>query len=87
MMPYTSWYDFSDRNTWYVDAECTIGTLIMDQVRYVKNKLGPGAMAVGKLQTDGDGRIFSEGIWQGPISLKREDMPRAKAKMYFLAQG
>jgi hypothetical protein len=56
----SSYYDFSDRATWFKDKALTEVAEDRADVRYVANKSGPGMFEVDGLQLDEDGRYYIE---------------------------
>ena len=52
------WIDFNDRDTWFQDRELTVPALYREDVRYVKNKVGPGYVEVDSLDYDEQGRYY-----------------------------
>ena len=56
----TCWYDFNDKSTWFQDDALTVPALRQEDVRYVKNKVGPGYVRVERLETDSHGRYYRD---------------------------
>jgi len=56
----STWIDFSDKDTWFKDPELTIFAIYPEDVRYVKNKSGPGHVKVDFLQVNEQGRYYIE---------------------------
>ena len=54
------WYDFNDKSTWFQDDALTITALQPENVRYVKNKVGPGYMKIERAGKDAQGRYYVE---------------------------
>ena len=54
----TCWYDFNDKSTWFQDDNLTTPALKPEDVRYVKNKAGPGYMKTVCVEKDNQGRHF-----------------------------
>jgi len=54
------WYDYGDKDTWFQDANLTIPALQPEDVRYVKNKVGPGYVRVDRLEADSHGRYYRD---------------------------
>ena len=54
----TCWYDFNDKSTWFQDDNLTTPALKPEDVRYVKNKAGPGYMKIVRVEKDTQGRHF-----------------------------
>jgi hypothetical protein len=54
------WYDYGDKGTWFQDADLTIPALQPEDVRYVKNKAGPGCVGVERIETDSHGRYYRD---------------------------
>ena len=52
------WYDFDDKSTWFQDEALTVPALQREDVRYVKNKAGPGYMKIERVEVDSQGRPF-----------------------------
>ena len=52
------WYDFNDKSTWFQDEDLTVPALQPEDVRYVKNKIGPGYMKTVLVEKDGQDRYF-----------------------------
>ena len=52
------WYDFDDKRTWFQDDALTVPALQREDVRYVKNKAGPGYMKIERVEVDSQGRHF-----------------------------
>ena len=61
----TCWYDFNDKSTWFQDDALTVPALRQEDVRYVKNKVGPGYMNVGGVEKDDQGRHYVDGSGSG----------------------
>jgi len=59
------WYDFNDKSTWFQDDALTVPALRQEDVRYVKNKVGPGYMNVGGVEKDDQGRHYVDGSGSG----------------------
>ena len=55
------WYDFDDKSTWFQDEGLTVPALQRQDVRYVKNKAGPGYMKIVSVEKDSQGRHYVEG--------------------------
>ena len=56
----TCWYDFDDKSTWFQDDALTVPALQREDVRYVKNKAGPGYMKIVRVEKDTQGRHYAE---------------------------
>ena len=56
----TCWYDYNDNSTWFKDADLTIPALRPEDVRHVKNKVGPGYVSVERIRKDSQGRYYVE---------------------------
>ena len=54
------WYDFADKSTWFQDHALTVPALQPEDVRYVKNKIGPGYSKIERIEVDGQGRYCVE---------------------------
>lgn len=54
------WYDYADKSTWFKDDALTVPALQPEDVRYVKNKVGPGYMKVERTGQDTQGRYYVE---------------------------
>lgn len=54
------WYDFDDKSTWFQDEALTVPALQRGDVRYVKNKAGPGYMKIVCVEKDSQGRHYVE---------------------------
>ena len=54
------WIDFDDKGTWFQDLEMTIPALCREDVRYVKNKAGPGYMKIVSIEKDNQDRHYVE---------------------------
>ena len=54
------WYDFDDKSTWFQDDALTVPALQPEDVRYVKNKVGPGYMKIVRVEKDSQGRHYVE---------------------------
>ena len=54
------WYDFNDKSTWFRNEALTAWALQPEDVRYVKNKAGPGYMKIERVEVDSQGRHFVE---------------------------
>jgi len=52
------WYDFDDKSTWFQDEALTVSALQREDVRYVKNKAGPGYMKIVSVEKDSQGRHY-----------------------------
>ena len=57
-MTTSSYYDFSDRSTWFKDKHLTELAEDRADVRYVANKAGPGMFEVDGLRLDDEGRYY-----------------------------
>ena len=54
------WYDFNDKSTWFQDDALTAPAFRPEDVRYVKNKVGPGYMKIVRVEKDSQGRHYVE---------------------------
>jgi len=54
------WIDFEDKDTWFQDPELTVPALYREDVRYVKNKAGPGYMQIVSIEKDNQDRHYVE---------------------------
>jgi hypothetical protein len=54
------WYDYGDKGTWFQDADLTVPALQPEDVRYVKNKSGPGHVKVERIEIDSHGRYYRD---------------------------
>ena len=54
------WIDFDDKDTWFQDPELTVPALYREDVRYVKNKAGPGYMQIVGIEKDNQDRHYVE---------------------------
>lgn len=54
------WIDFDDKGTWFQDDALTIPALYREDVRYVKNKAGPGYMQIVSIEKDNQDRHYVE---------------------------
>ncbi len=52
------WYDYNDNSTWFQDDTLTVPALQPEDVRYVKNKVGPGYMKIKRIEIDNHGRHY-----------------------------
>ena len=58
---YTTWWvDYSDKTTWFQDLELTVPALHPEDVRYIKNKAGPGYVQSERIETDSLGQHYIE---------------------------
>lgn len=58
---YTTWFtEYSDKSTWFQDRKLTIPALHPEDVRYIKNKAGPGCVEVACIETDSKGQYYVE---------------------------
>jgi len=51
-----TWFDYGDKDTWFKDPELTVPAIYPEDVRYVKNKAGPGCVKVDLIGVDEEGR-------------------------------
>lgn len=52
------WFDYGDKDTWFKDPELSVPAIYPEDVRYVKDKVGPGYVKVERIEMDEHGRYY-----------------------------